>query len=124
MKQPLPMQLFELWTLAPQVIANRLFRLSTATQLPAKSDIWEMNEMWIEKVIAAGTAMQAVTMDSAKFQAKAMSEVVGTATSPALLPQALTQIMFRYAPTAGMKMTESMIKPFHSKVKSNAKRLL
>ena len=124
MKQPLPLQLFELWTLAPLVIANRLYRMSTSTRLPAKSDIWEMNEMWIEKVIAAGTAMQAVTMDSAKFQAKAVSEMVGTASSPAMLPQALSQIMFRYAPAASMKMTESMVKPFHSKVKSNAKRLL
>ena len=124
MKQPLPLQLFELWTLAPLVIANRLYRMSTSTRLPAKSDIWEMNEMWIEKVIAAGTAMQAVTMDSAKFQAKAVSEMVGTASSPAMLPQALSQIMFRYAPAASMKMTESRVKPFHSKVKSNAKRLL
>ena len=124
MKYPLPVQLFELWTLAPQVIANRLSRMSTSSQLPAPADIWEINEMWIEKVIAASTALHAVALDNARFQSKALAEISGNTASPLLLSQALSQILFRYAPTAVIKMTESMVKPYHTKVKSNAKRLL
>lgn len=124
MKQPLPVQLFELWTLAPQVIANRLYRMSDTSRLPDKTSFMEMNDMWMEKVIAACTAWQSVAMDSARFQAKAVSEMAGAAASPALLPQAVSQVLFRYGPVASMKMTESMVNPFHAKVKSNAKRLL
>lgn len=124
MKQPLPMQLFELWTLAPQVIATRLMQM-TATSYPAKkSEVREMNEMWTEKVQAVVSACQAVTAESMRFQTKIFSAVVSNAMTPALIPQTTAQAMLRYGPAGGTKMTEKLVQPFHKKVKSNARRLL
>lgn len=87
MKQPLPMQLFELWTLAPQVIATRLMQMTTTSYPAKKSEVREMNEMWTEKVQAVVSACQAVTAESLRFQTKIFSAVVSNAMTPALIPQ-------------------------------------
>lgn len=123
MKQPLFSQLFELWTLAPQVISTRLMRMASSSHQPQKSDFKEMNEMWSEKMMALFTAGNVMAVETTRFQATMLTQFMSHAMTPALLPQAIAQTAFEQGPRAAQKMTENMIKPFHSKVKSNARRL-
>ena len=123
MKQPMHMQLFELWTLAPQVISTRLFRMASASGQPTKSDFKEINDMWSEKAMALFHAGNVMAVETTRFQANLLTQFMSHAMTPATLPQAMAQATFEQGPKAAQKMTENMLKPFHSKVKSNARRL-
>jgi hypothetical protein len=108
---------------APQVIAHRLARMAQAGATPTTRDLAELHRMGAEKVVAFGTAWQAMGLAAMRAQQAYLQALSRSLLTPWWIAPPDAGAFARRANAAAADVLAAGIAPLRHKALGNARRL-
>ncbi len=122
MKKSIPIQSIELAMAAPQVVADRLIRLSSVGQ-PSSDAYNECYRTWSEKVVGFGESWNAMFFDVIRYNQKMLTTVAANWLTPWMVPHAVVKSAPMQTQSAGGEVVRKSSAPTQRKAVANKKRV-